>query len=193
RGSGEDARRLKERARRGRGASGRPHVDPRPDGRERTPALRRARAERQRSARRHPGDGLLHGRAGAPRARRRLRSRLAAAPDAETMSEAAPQPLPAVSWRRSVLMGDPAHFRVQGAPNPHTRTRLGTRRSVDRARAISQWRRLRDVLRDHGLRVIAISADPGAPGLVYPANAGFLTEVDAEKPLAEKTFYLSNL
>src|SRR5262249_40647196 len=85
------------------------------------------------------------------------------------------------------------HFSVQGGANPHTRTRLGTRRSVDRARAISQWRRLRDVLRDHGLRVIAISADPGAPGLVYPANAGFLTEVDAEKPLAEKTFYLSNL
>ena len=109
------------------------------------------------------------------------------------MSEVAQPPLPAVTWRRTVLMGDPTHFSVQGGANPHTRTRLGTRRTVDRARAISQWRRLRDVLRDHGLRVIAISADPGAPGLVYPANAGFLTEVDAEKPLAEKTFYLSNL
>jgi len=109
------------------------------------------------------------------------------------MSEAAPPPLPAVTWRRTILMGDPSHFSVQGGANPHTRTWLGTRRSVDRSRAIAQWRRLRDMLRDHGLRVIVVPADPGAPGLVYPANAGFLSEVDAEKPLAEKTFYLSNL
>ena len=108
------------------------------------------------------------------------------------MSEA-PRPLPAVRWRRTVLMGDPSYFRVQGGANPHTRTRLGTRRSVDRGRAIAQWRRLRDVLRDHGLRVVIVPADPGATGLVYPANAGFLTDVDAEKPLAEKSFYLSNL
>ena len=103
------------------------------------------------------------------------------------------QALPRVSWRRTVLMGDPSQFRVQGGANPHTRTRLGTRRLVDRERAIAQWRRLRDALRDHGVRVIVVPPDPGAPGLVYPANAGFLTELDAEKPLAEKTFYLANL
>ena len=34
-----------------------------------------------------------------------------------------------------VLMGDPAHFSVKGGANPHTRTRWGTRRSVDRALA----------------------------------------------------------
>jgi N-dimethylarginine dimethylaminohydrolase len=90
-------------------------------------------------------------------------------------------------------MGDPAHFRVQGGANPHTRTRLGTRRRVDRERAIFQWERLRDALRAHGVRVIVVPADPGAPGLVYPANAGFLTDVDAERPQREKTFYLSNL
>lgn len=98
-----------------------------------------------------------------------------------------------MSWRRRVLMGDPGHFSVKGGANPHTRTWLGTRRSVDRSAAIAQWRRLRDVLRDLGVRVVVVPADPGQTGLVYPANAGFLPFVDAEKPSFEKTFYLSNL
>jgi N-dimethylarginine dimethylaminohydrolase len=96
-------------------------------------------------------------------------------------------------WQRAVLMGDPSHFSVKGGANPHTRTWLGTRRSVDRERAVFQWERLRDALRDHGVRVVVVPADAGHPGLVYPANAGFLPFVDAEKPLFEKVFYLSNL
>lgn len=96
-------------------------------------------------------------------------------------------------YRRTVLMGDPAHFSVKGGANPHTRTRWGTRRQVDRAAAIAQWGRLRATLEDLGVRVVVVPPDPAQPGLVYPANAGFMTEVDAEKPLAEKTFYLSNL
>ncbi|RIK99767.1 MAG: hypothetical protein DCC71_19865 [Proteobacteria bacterium] len=98
-----------------------------------------------------------------------------------------------MSWQRVVLMGDPSHFSVKGGANPHTRTWLGTRRSVDRAAAVAQWKRLRDALRDHGVRVVVVPPDPGQPGLVYPANAGFLPFVDAEKPLFEKTFQLSNL
>ena len=90
-------------------------------------------------------------------------------------------------------MGDPAHFSVQGGANPHTRTRWGTRRHVDRARAIEQWQRLRDTLRDLGARVVVVPPDPAQPGLVYPANAGFLSDVDAERPRGDKTFYLSNL
>jgi N-dimethylarginine dimethylaminohydrolase len=96
-------------------------------------------------------------------------------------------------YRRTVLMGDPSHFSVQGGANPHTRTRFGARRRVDRTRAIEQWKGLRDTLRDLSVRVIVVPADPAQPGLVYPANAGFMTDVDAEKPLGEKTFYLSNL
>ncbi len=95
--------------------------------------------------------------------------------------------------RRAVLMGDPHHFSVKGGANPHTRTRLGLRRRVNRARAIEQWKRLRDTLRDFGVRVLVVPPDPSQPGLVYPANAGFMTDVDTEKPLAQKTFYLSNL
>ena len=37
-----------------------------------------------------------------------------------------------MSALRCVLMGDPAHFSVQGGANPHTRTRWGTKRKVDR-------------------------------------------------------------
>jgi N-dimethylarginine dimethylaminohydrolase len=96
-------------------------------------------------------------------------------------------------WRRAVLMGDPSHFSVKGGANPHTRTRWGARRSVDRALAIRQWQGLRERLRALGLRVLVVPPDPAQPGLVYPANAGFLSDVDAERPLAEKTFFLSNL
>jgi N-dimethylarginine dimethylaminohydrolase len=67
------------------------------------------------------------------------------------------------------------------------------RRRVDRERAIRQWQRLRDVLRELGVRVLVVPPDPAQPGLVYPANAGFLTELDAEEPFQRKTFYLSNL
>jgi N-dimethylarginine dimethylaminohydrolase len=98
-----------------------------------------------------------------------------------------------VAFRRTVLMGDPAHFSVRGGANPHTRTRWGARRTVDRATAQAQWARLKDALEDLGVRVLVVPPDPAQPGLVYPANAGFLTDVDAEKPLAEKTFFLANL
>jgi len=99
----------------------------------------------------------------------------------------------ALRWRRTVLMGDPAWFSVKGGANPHTRTRWGARRTVDRAKAQAQWARLRDVLTDLAVRVLVVPPDPAQPGLVYPANAGFLTDLDAEKPLAEKRFYLANL
>ena len=58
--------------------------------------------------------------------------------------------------RRHVLMGDPRHFSVKGGANPHTRTRWGTRRRVDRQRAIAQWQRLKDTLGDLGVRVIVV-------------------------------------
>lgn len=96
-------------------------------------------------------------------------------------------------YRRTVLMGDPSHFSVQGGANPHTRDRWGRRRSVNRSKAIVQWQRLRDTLRDLGVHVLVVPPDPAQPGLVYPANAGFQTDVDAERPLEEKTFYLANL
>jgi len=99
----------------------------------------------------------------------------------------------ATSCSRTVLMGDPRHFSVKGGANPHTRTRLGTRRSVDRRRAIEQWHTLKAALEGLGVRVLTVPPDPEQPGLVYPANAGFQSRVDEEEPLSEKTFTLSNL
>jgi N-dimethylarginine dimethylaminohydrolase len=98
-----------------------------------------------------------------------------------------------MSWRRRVLMGDPAHFSVQGGANPHTRTRWGTRRHVDRTRAIAQWNALKRSLEELGIEVLVVPPDPAQPGLVYPANAGFLSNVDAQLPLGQKCFTLSNL
>ena len=95
--------------------------------------------------------------------------------------------------RRHVLMGDPRHFSVKGGANPHTRTRWGTRRRVDRQRAISQWQRLKDTLEDLGVRVIVVPPDPDQPGLVYPANAGFQSDVDTREAIDRKIFTLANL
>ena len=94
---------------------------------------------------------------------------------------------------RSVLMGDPSHFKVQGGANPHTRTRWGTRRHVDRARAIEQWHALKRALEGLGVRVLVVPPDPACPGLVYPANAGFQSRVDAPEPIGSKSFVLANL
>jgi N-dimethylarginine dimethylaminohydrolase len=90
-------------------------------------------------------------------------------------------------------MGDPSHFSVKGGANPHTRTRWGTRRHVDRGLAIRQWQRLRDTLRDLGVRVLVVPPDPDQPGLVYPANAGFMADVDEPLPAARRLFTLANL
>jgi len=99
----------------------------------------------------------------------------------------------ASAFVRTILMGDPAHFSVRGGANPHTRTRWGTRRSVDRERAIEQWGVLRRTLEELGVRVLVVPPDARQPGLVYPANAGFMRDVDAEQPLDERCFTLSNL
>jgi N-dimethylarginine dimethylaminohydrolase len=96
-------------------------------------------------------------------------------------------------YRRAVLMGDPAHFSVRGGANPHTRTRWGRRRSVNRGVAIRQWQRLRDLLRDLGVRILVIPPEKKQTGLVYPANAGFQSDLDREEPLSEKCFHLANL
>ena len=79
--------------------------------------------------------------------------------------------------------------------------RWGTRRRVDRERAIAQWHALKHVLEAHGVRVAVVPPVPAQPGLVYPANAGFLPDVDAPpppgadaaRPGGGRRFVLSNL
>jgi len=95
--------------------------------------------------------------------------------------------------RRAVLMGDPDHFSIRGGANPHTRTRWGRRKRVDRQRAIDQWHGLARTLERYGVAVFVVPAAAECPGLVYPANAGVLYPLEASAPASRKCFYLSNL
>ncbi len=90
-------------------------------------------------------------------------------------------------------MGEPTHFSVKSGANPHTRTRWGLRRRVNRQRAIQQWHRLRDLLRDLGLVVLVVPPEWTQPGLAYPANAGFMQDVDTPLPVDQRRFTLANL
>jgi hypothetical protein len=89
--------------------------------------------------------------------------------------------------RRAVLMGDPTHWSARAGPGHGHGLRRG-----DRAAAQRQWHALYDLLRDLGVVPIVIPPSVAEPGLVYPANVGFLTDVDAEKPVSQKRFVLAN-
>jgi N-dimethylarginine dimethylaminohydrolase len=89
-------------------------------------------------------------------------------------------------------MGDPRHFSVRGGANPHTRNALGVKKKVNPDLARQQWHSMARTLLDHGAEVFVIEPRAELPGLVYPANAGFLYPL-AGCPAADKTFHLANL
>jgi arginine dihydrolase len=89
-------------------------------------------------------------------------------------------------------MGDPQFFSVRGGANPHTRNVLGLKKRVHAERARRQWHSLAHTLILHGAKVIVIEPQELLPGLVYPANAGFLFPLEGV-PASRKTFYLANL
>ncbi|MDH5682738.1 MAG: arginine deiminase-related protein [Spirochaetota bacterium] len=95
--------------------------------------------------------------------------------------------------KHSIIMGDPFFFSVKGGANPHTRNRFGIKKKVGRELAISQWHSFADTLIDYGLQIFVVPPQLEYPGLVYPANAGFMANVMQNAPLTEKVFYLSNL
>ena len=94
---------------------------------------------------------------------------------------------------RAALMGDPTYFSIRGGANPHTRTAWGRRKTVDRTKAIAQWHAFAQLLCRYDVRVLVVPSDPQWPGLVYPANAGFLFPFETETSIHKKTFYLANL
>jgi arginine dihydrolase len=89
-------------------------------------------------------------------------------------------------------MGDPRYFSVRGGANPHTRNLLGIRKTVNADRARHQWHAMAKALIDHGVEVLIVEPHDGLPGLVYPANAGFLYPLEGVAA-DRKTFYLANL
>lgn len=96
-----------------------------------------------------------------------------------------------MTTRRAVLMGDPSFFRIRGGANPHTRTRWGFRKSVDRHKALEQWHALARLLTELGADVFVLPAQERSPGMVFPANAGFLTRALDPLVPSDKTFLLS--
>ncbi|MGH7948966.1 MAG: hypothetical protein ACREQF_07060 [Candidatus Binataceae bacterium] len=93
---------------------------------------------------------------------------------------------------RTILMGDPRHFSVRGGANPHTRNVLGLRKTVDPDRARRQWHTMARTLIAYGADVLVVEPHAHLPGLVYPANAGFLYPLEGCSA-DRKTFHLANL
>jgi N-dimethylarginine dimethylaminohydrolase len=89
-------------------------------------------------------------------------------------------------------MGDPLFFSVKGGANPHTRNALGLRKMVDAERARRQWHMMARTLRALGAEVLVVEPHQDLPGLVYPANAGFLFPLQ-DTAAENKAFYLANL
>jgi N-dimethylarginine dimethylaminohydrolase len=90
-------------------------------------------------------------------------------------------------------MGDPACFHIKHGANPHTRNRFGLRKKVDLVKATEQWQALKETLESYGVQVHVIPAHEEMPGLVFPANAGFVPKLDQPLPINEREFILSNL
>jgi N-dimethylarginine dimethylaminohydrolase len=93
--------------------------------------------------------------------------------------------------RHAIVMGRPNFFRIKGGNNPFTRDRWGRRKKVDLQKAIVQWERLRETFKTLGVSVFELPAHVDFPGMVFPANAGFVYPYEGE--LSQKKFYLSNL
>lgn len=93
---------------------------------------------------------------------------------------------------RTIIMGDPRYFSVRGGANPHTRNILGMKKKVDPELARRQWHAMARALLDHGAEVFVVEPRAELPGLVYPANAGFLYPLEG-CAAADKTFHLANL
>src|SRR5262245_30657421 len=88
-------------------------------------------------------------------------------------------------------MGDPSSFRIRGGANPHTRNAWGVRKSVDRRKAREQWHGLARLLGRLEVDVYVLPAREESPGMVFPANAGFVTRVFDPAPPSDKVFLLS--
>lgn len=89
-------------------------------------------------------------------------------------------------------MGDPRYFSVRGGANPHTRNVIGMKKAVDAGRARQQWHAMAKAMIDYGAEVLVVEPHERLPGLVYPANAGFLYPLEG-MPAHRKTFYLAHL
>jgi len=75
-----------------------------------------------------------------------------------------------LGWGRRYLLVEPSHFEVSYKINPWMRE------GVDRARALRQWRRLRDLLVELGASVEVMPDQPRLPDMAFAMNAGFVID-----------------
>ncbi len=81
-----------------------------------------------------------------------------------------PQNLPKRDLERSVLMVTPENYDVRYVINPHMEGKIG---SVNKERAVVQWKSLVRAYESIGLRVEQISSVPEFPDMVFCANQSF--------------------
>jgi len=93
----------------------------------------------------------------------------------------------------AVLLGDPSFFRVKSGANPYTRNRWGFKKRVDLRKALYQWEHFRETLERLGAKTFILPPEKDHPGMVFPANAGFLYPKYEPLPFSQKRFYLSSL
>lgn len=77
-----------------------------------------------------------------------------------------------VATPRRLLMCPPAHFEVTYSINPW----MHPEQPVDRALALSQWNRLRDLYLGFGHQVEVIDPLPGLPDMVFAANGATVVD-----------------
>lgn len=98
-----------------------------------------------------------------------------------------------MEYSRVIMMGDPSCFAIKKGANPHTRNRWGFKKRVDRGKAVEQWHRMVETLEHYGARVHIIPAHRKLPGLVFPANAGVMINVEENLPLTKRKYLLAHL
>lgn len=92
----------------------------------------------------------------------------------------------------AVLMTDPRHFAIKGGANPHTRRPDNSLKTVDMQRAWPQWHAYIDALLAGGVDVYIVDATPELTGMVFAANAGFLSQRLSPAAPADKQFFPSH-
>lgn len=88
-----------------------------------------------------------------------------------TLAEIPSMPLPT-----GALMVTPEHFTVEYVINPHMEGHIGT---VDRAKAMDEWKQVRDAFIDSGVKIHEIEGQTGLPDMVFCANQS-LPYIDAD-------------
>ena len=75
-----------------------------------------------------------------------------------------------MNWPKNVLMSDPIFFDVEYAINAHMVDNNGNLNSIDKNKACTQWKALRDKFSELGLKVHLVKPVKGQPDMVFTAN-----------------------